>query len=728
MTGIRTTLDLHSADLGSAARRSANLRSTRLALSILALLYAFAAGLRTLGDFDLGWQLATGRWIVQHGHIPFTDVFSYTASGTEWIYPVLSEILLYLSYKIGGYGLLSWLGAAACVSAVALLLRRSSMAGAVLAIAAVPLIAACTPPRAEMFTAVFFAAFVSLLWHYHQSGKGPLWLLPILMGLWVNLHLGFIAGLAMCVAFVLIELEDSLSPSRRASALLRLKKAAPWLIATLAATIINPWGWRIYTAIERQRSIAQTHSMWILEWEGLRLTPAALARAFAWRDPDSAVLWLIFAASIAVLCALAKRNFVPALLLASAIYLVVHAIRMEACFATITVVVGGTVLSQTLSSFYENKIATRFKISARNRAVAAIVAIVAIMCFCFAGVRSFDLITNRFYLGTPFTFSTFGAGQSWWEPEQAATFVLKEQLPRNLFNDFNSGGFVVWKLSPEYPDYIDGRSVPFGGSLLMRNSSLLEESLDSAAWTNEADIRGINTILLSMDFEAGNALRSMGSYCSAQRWRLVFLHAFGAVFLRVAPETADLVRRLQIDCRTVQFADPPANASGPERFRYLLNVGTILIVLDRNAEAMQRIERAERIFRNNAFLHYAKGIALGNMGFTEDSERELLTSVKLGSTDDAPAALARIYDHDGRYAEEAEVLRSAADRSNRSHWLYLMLGNVELRLGRADLALVSFQNAERQNPFRGEAYSLGAEFRSQIAAGKQRAMESKSGR
>src|ERR1035438_10464208 len=185
----------------TSVRRISDLRWVRTALFVLALLYAFAAGLRTLGDFDLGWQLATGRWIVQHGHIPFRDVFSYTASGTEWIYPVLSQILLYLSYVIGGYGLLSWLGAAACVSTVALLLRRSSITGVILAIAAVPLIAACTPPRAELFTAVLFAAYVNLLWHYHHSGEGPLWLLPVLMGFWVNLHLGFIAGLGMCGAF-----------------------------------------------------------------------------------------------------------------------------------------------------------------------------------------------------------------------------------------------------------------------------------------------------------------------------------------------------------------------------------------------------------------------------------------------------------------------------------------------------------------------------------------------
>ncbi len=444
-------------------------------------------GLRTLGDFDLGWQLATGRWIVQHGRIPFTDVFSYTAAGTEWIYPVLSQILLYLSYVIGGYGLLSWLGAAACVGTVALLLRRSSMVGVILAIVSVPLIAACTPPRAEMFTAVMFAAYVNLLWHYHQSGEGPLWLLPVLMCLWVNLHLGFIAGLAMCGAFVLMELEDAIAPSRRIGALLRLKKAAPWLIATLAATIVNPWGWRIYAAIERQSSIVQTHSMWIWEWQGLRLTPAALAKALAWRDPNSAVLWLIFAASIAVLCALAKRQFVPAFLLASSIYLVIHAIRMEACFASVTVVVGGTVLSQTLSSVYKKRTATRFEMSARRRAFAAITlgAVIA----CFVGVRSFDLITNRYYVRAPMAFSTFGAGQSLWQPEQAAAFVSKEQLPRNLFNDFNSGGFVVWRLSPEYPDYIDGRSVPFGSSLLLRNTSLLEESLDSETWSSEADTK-----------------------------------------------------------------------------------------------------------------------------------------------------------------------------------------------------------------------------------------------
>src|SRR6516164_2949433 len=92
-----------------------------LILAAIALIYAFLAGLRTVSEFDLGWQLATGRWVVQHHHAPSTDVFSYTAQGEPWIYPVGAGLVFYGAYLLGGYGLISWIGAAACVGTVALL-------------------------------------------------------------------------------------------------------------------------------------------------------------------------------------------------------------------------------------------------------------------------------------------------------------------------------------------------------------------------------------------------------------------------------------------------------------------------------------------------------------------------------------------------------------------------------------------------------------------------------
>jgi hypothetical protein len=70
----------------------------------------------------------------------------------------------------------------------------------------------------------------------------------VIMLFWVNLHPGFIAGLAAIGAYLLIELSDLLFAERRQAALLRLRRVWPWLAACGAATLVNPWGAKIYAA------------------------------------------------------------------------------------------------------------------------------------------------------------------------------------------------------------------------------------------------------------------------------------------------------------------------------------------------------------------------------------------------------------------------------------------------------------------------------------------------
>src|SRR5579859_3901756 len=100
------------------------------ALFVVALLYAFCAGFRTIGDFDFGWQIATGRYVAQQHQIPRLDVFSSTATGKEWLYPPFGGLLLYFIYLLGGYAALSWLLAAAAVATLAVLVRRPGLATA----------------------------------------------------------------------------------------------------------------------------------------------------------------------------------------------------------------------------------------------------------------------------------------------------------------------------------------------------------------------------------------------------------------------------------------------------------------------------------------------------------------------------------------------------------------------------------------------------------------------
>ena len=348
---------------------------------------------------DLGWQMATGRWIVQHHKIPFTDVLSHTARGREWIYPGLSQILLYLVYSVGGYSLLSVLGAATCVGTIALQLRRAGAVTALLALLAVPLVAARTAPRAEMFTEVLIAAFLSVLWHYHRSGQGTLWLLPLLMCLWTNLHPGFIAGLGICATYVALEFGDAAVADHRPAAFKRLRHAALWLLATAGATLLNPWGARIYVALARQAGVLDTHSHWIHEWSPLRITSARLMEVLAWREPDSALWWLISIGIVAAVLATYMRAFVPALLLGASVYAVIHALRMKAAFASVVVVIGGSILTDAIGPGW---VQCRQRVRAlRAIKTEAVTFLLLAVAAGFTAVRVFDLVTNRYYLKTP---------------------------------------------------------------------------------------------------------------------------------------------------------------------------------------------------------------------------------------------------------------------------------------------------------------------------------------
>jgi len=68
----------------------------------------------------------------------------------------------------------------------ALVLRKASVVSAILATLALPAIADRCFVRADLFTTILTAAFLALLWRYHCTGRGRLWLLPGLMVLWVT--------------------------------------------------------------------------------------------------------------------------------------------------------------------------------------------------------------------------------------------------------------------------------------------------------------------------------------------------------------------------------------------------------------------------------------------------------------------------------------------------------------------------------------------------------------
>ena len=147
--------------------------------------------------------------------------------------------------------------------------------------------------------------------------------------------------------------------------------------------------------------------------------------------------------------------------------------------------------------------------------------------------RCFDLITNRTYLASG-DITLFGPGPSWWLPERATNFLLQNHLPAQVFSSFNLGSYLVWRVGDRYPDFADGRYLPFGERLIEQQRLLTSLPLDSAEWTQAAETYHINVVIFPL-----SRLFALGEFplladCASTRWTPIYMDVSAIIFQRKA--------------------------------------------------------------------------------------------------------------------------------------------------------------------------------------------------
>ena len=699
----------------------------RATLTVLVLFYAFVAGLKTVADPDLGWQLATGCYIVQHHTIPSTDVLSSTARGKEWIYPPGSGVLLYGIWRLGGWTALSWLNALASMGAVALLVLGGGRLAALLAMLAVPAMSFGTEPRSELFTTLLFAASFGILWRHYRGERARLWLLPVLMALWVNLHTGFAAGFALLAGYVVLEAAELPFGPRRAPAIARLRRAAPWCLLTVLAALANPWGYHLFGSMQRQNQAIAVYGTYISWWSPVKLSSAALGQMLNLRDSSSGDWWLLLSAACAAIVYVVRRRPGPAALLAGGAYLSLLHVRLQVLFAILVVMIVGAWAggAEQEDDAGPNGTPAQWarklrEIFSRRAAQLAILSAAALL----VGLRSYDLVSDREYI-VKGQVSLFGTGPSWWFPERAAEFLLREKIPGNVFNGYDIGGYLAFRIGPEYPDYADGRYIPFGTGTLLHTLRLMASPPDSAEWDEEVARRDINLVFFSLSRYGQLESAPLAAFCSSRNWRAVYLDEVSAMFVRVRPENEPWLNRLALDCRTAPIP-PPALAADSWRHRaelyeYYANAGSVFYVLSRDAAAAEALDRAQALFPADPNLHLIHGEFLAATGHPAGAEREIRVSLNLRPTDVGWYALGQLYGAEKRYAEAADCLERSAGLSVRDYERYRVLGQIYLLMKSPQQALEAFDYAERRSPFEGSARILGVEFHARLAEDRAQA-------
>jgi hypothetical protein len=394
---------------------------------LIAVIFRYSA--RGITESDIWWHLRNASYLLQYHSFPRIDTYSFSAAGSPWInFEWLSEVPFFLGFKaMGLQGLLAVYFAVLVLIYIGVYYRSCRGAAdckdaAIVTLGAICLGGVSIAPRMLLFGWLCMVGLLLVLDRFRRSGKG-LWLLPPLFALWINLHGSWVFGvivLALTIASGLVQGEWGLVVARRWSPV-ELKKLLLALAASLAALLVNPFGYKLvlypYTLLLRQQGVMQ----YIQEWQPVDFSTVS----------GKLALVLIFALLAAALFSRRPWRLDEVLLTAFAVWAALSHLRFL-FFAGLILV---PILAPRLKLFppYERELDKPWV----NAAIIA--TIVGSLIFFFPSAAQLRQKVDEEY------------------PKAALDFMQQQHLNGRIFNQYKWGGYMEWN-APEWKTFIDGRA------------------------------------------------------------------------------------------------------------------------------------------------------------------------------------------------------------------------------------------------------------------------------
>jgi hypothetical protein len=476
-----------------------SLLSTKNTFLAAVFLGMFALTAHNVTDPDVWWHLETGQYIAEHKSVPHTDPFSYTRAGSPWVaHEWLTDLLLYELDRTTGFGGLIVVFALVLCAAFFLLFLRCGP-DAYVAGVAMHYAAWATEPvwgvRPQVLSLLLTSLWLLILERSERNPKVLWWTLPLTL-LWVNLHAGFALGLVLSGLFLAGDLiERALGSSPQSPS--RLRMAALVLLLDILIVPLNPNGLRMFSyPVETLRSAAMQN--YIAEWASPNF--------------HHAEYWpflLVILSTIAIL--LWSRREVRArdlLLLVVSLYAGLCSIRMMPLFVLVAV----PLICRRLGDLPTSPSQPRHRPSAFAPLLnSAIVLAMAI----FAGVHTTQVIQRQ----PQIEMQRF--------PARAAAFLHLHPPSGRIFNHYDWGGYLIWKLYPATPVFIDGRADLYGEQLL---NQFANTYLFKGDWRQPLQQWSIGTVVVPAGSSLATGLRS------APGWTIAYEDDQAVIF--TAPSSA----------------------------------------------------------------------------------------------------------------------------------------------------------------------------------------------
>jgi hypothetical protein len=445
----------------------------------------FVFSLQPITDPDFWWHLKTGQMIWETGQIPHSDLYSFSAEGNPWIaHEWLSELIFFMLYSIGGQVLLICVFAALLTVLFFLCYLRCPaeskpfLAGFSLILGAAMSVSTWGV-RPQVFSFLLASLFFFLLDKHKQSGKvSHIIPLPFLSLLWVNLHGAYILGLVLIAVYAGADVIDAVIQAIKNKTKFKISKSVMQLsgvfLACVLASLVNPNG--IKMLIYPFQTITDPSiSQYILEWI----------------SPDFHVLAALpLLAMFLILMGISMKSkeqisTVNLLLCLGFGYAVLHAVKQVTYFALVSI----PVLSQLLVSV----IPQRIKIPKSNRVIRSGALVIALCCgsILFAGISQLPEKQRK--------------AESMYFPEAAVDWIAENKPEGNVFNAYNWGGYLIWRLYPEYRVYIDGRCDMYEADFLKKYGDIRQIR---SGWQTTLEEEHINWVFIEKESYMAEVLKN----------------------------------------------------------------------------------------------------------------------------------------------------------------------------------------------------------------------------
>ena len=277
---------------------------------------------------DFWWHMATGRLTVATGQIPIIDSFSFTRAGAAFYNQGwLAQVLMYELHQLGGLPLVICTQALVIALAYGLLLRlcallsgRLRMSVALLLLTTMPLSFDNWTVRPQSYAFPLFVGFLFVLAQYRTGTAKRLWLLPLLMVVWVNMHGSFVLGLALLgIVWMGAVVARFRTPQAGNASDLPKVAAQPlalWGVLTALATLLNPRGVGVLSYVRDLLGSSQVTTL-VQEW-----APPTV------RDTSGAIFFVfVIGCFLAIGYARRKPQLTDVLLFVAFLWLALGAVR-----------------------------------------------------------------------------------------------------------------------------------------------------------------------------------------------------------------------------------------------------------------------------------------------------------------------------------------------------------------------------------------------------------------